>query len=110
MEALACGVPVIVTGWSAPTEWGTDEDGNALPGMNFLDHDLVECRSDIPLYRDSRWAMPKYDHLRKLMRAAYKNRDQWKAEAMKGSEVVRAKYTWARLGGRIRERLEQIDV
>ncbi len=109
LEALACGVPVIVTGWSAPTEWGTDEGGVPLPGMNFLDYDLVECRSDIPLYRDLRWAKPSYDHLRELMRAAYENRDQWKAKALRGSEIVREKYTWRAVGERIRERLEDIE-
>jgi len=109
LESLACGVPVIVTNWSAPAEWGKDSEGNALPGMHFLDYDLVECRSDMPLYRDSRWAMPKYEHLRELMRAAFENRDQWKAEALEGSDIVRAKYTWQALGERIKGRLKDIE-
>jgi hypothetical protein len=77
--------------------------------MNFLDGDLVECRSDIPLYRDSMWVKPSYDHLRELMRAAYENREEWKAEALEGSEIVREKLTWAHVGTRIRERLEAIE-
>jgi glycosyltransferase involved in cell wall biosynthesis len=109
LESLACGVPVIVTGWSAPSEWGKDGKGNPLPGMHFLDYDLVECRSDMPLYRNAQWAMPDYDDLRRLMRIAYENRDQWKAEAAEGSEIVRERYSWRALGERIRERLEAIE-
>jgi hypothetical protein len=100
---------VIITDWSAPTEWGKDQEGVPLPGMHFLDYDLQECRSDIPLYRDSRWAMPRYEHLRKLMRAAFENRHQWKAQAMNGSRMVRETLTWAHLGARIRGRLEDIE-
>jgi len=109
LESLACGVPVIVTDWSAPTEWGKDTEGIPLPGMHFLDYDLVECRSDIPLYRDSRWAVPKYEHLRALMRRAYEHREDWKAEALKGSEIVRERYTWQALGERIKGRLKDIE-
>lgn len=110
LEALACGIPVIVTDWSAPTEWGKDEAGNALPGMHFLECDMQECRSDIPLYRASKWAMPDYEHLRALMRHAYEHRGEWKARALEGSRIVREKLTWARLGSRIRERLETVEV
>jgi hypothetical protein len=43
------------------------------------------------------------------MRHAYENRDEWKAAALRGSEIVREKYTWRALGERIRERLEDIE-
>jgi glycosyltransferase involved in cell wall biosynthesis len=109
LEALACGLPVIVTGWSAPVEWGTDDEGAPLSGMHFLHYDLVECRSDMPLYRNSFWAKPNYDHLRELMREAYENRQEWKAAALRGSEIVREKYTWRALGERIRERIAAVS-
>jgi len=77
--------------------------------MHFLNYEMQECRSDIPLYRHSRWAMPDYTHLRELMREAFENRNRWKAEALEGSEIVRAKYTWRALGERIRERIAAVD-
>jgi glycosyltransferase involved in cell wall biosynthesis len=109
LEALACGVPVIVTGWSAPVEWGMDERGAPLPGMHFIDYEYVECRSDMVLYRDSYWAAPDYYHLRKLMREAYENRQEWRAAALEGSRMVREKYTWKALGERIHERIAAVS-
>ena len=53
--------------------------------------------------------MPKYDHLRALMREAYEQRGEWKQQAVEGSEIVRQKYTWRALGERIKERLEAIE-
>jgi GT2 family glycosyltransferase/glycosyltransferase involved in cell wall biosynthesis len=109
LEALACGIPVIVTGWSAPTEWGMNEQGAPLPGMHFINYEYVGCRSDMVMYRDSSWAMPDYDHLRKLMREAYENRNEWKAAALEGSRIVREKYTWTALGERIQERIAAVS-
>lgn len=105
MEALACGIPVIITGWSAPVEWGMDERGQPLPGMHFIDYRYVECRSDMTLYRDSCWAMPDYHDLRRLMREAFTHRAEWRAAAQEGSRIIRTKFTWQALGERIRERL-----
>ena len=108
LEALACGVPVIVTGWSAPVEWGMDERGVPLPGMHFINYEYVKCRSDMVLYRDSSWAMPDYGHLRKLMREAYEHRQEWKAQALDGSRTVRERYDWKAVGKRIKERIAAV--
>lgn len=109
MEALACGLPVITTGWSAPVEWGSDGEGKPLPGMHFIEYKLMDPRREVPAWEGSYWAMPSYDHLRVLMREAYENRDEWKAEAAEGSAIVREKWTWEKVGERILRRLEEIE-
>ena len=106
MDALACGCPVITTDWSAPAEWGREEDGKPLAGMHFLGKDLVNVRTDIPIYRDAVWARPDYGDLRRLMRLAVEQRKEWKAAAREGSEMVRERYTWANVAERIRGRLD----
>lgn len=108
LEALACGVPVIATGWGGPAEWGVDDDGEALPGMHFLDYELIPCRSDMKVFAGCSWADPSYDDLRVMMRAAYEEREEWKAEAMEGSKWVREHLTWRHVGEKIRERLEVV--
>jgi len=108
LEALACGVPVIATGWGGPAEWGKDEDGRPLPGMHFLRYELIPCRSDMKVFAGCSWADPSYDDLRLALRAAYENREEWKAGALEGSKWVREHLTWRHVGEKIRERLGAI--
>lgn len=108
MEALACGLPVITTGWGGMAEWGVDAEGEPLPGMHFLGYEMADAGREIKFFRGSRWAEPSRDDLRGLMREAYERREEWKAEAMEGSRVVRERWTWERVGERIARRLGEI--
>lgn len=109
LEALACGLPVIITGFGGQVEWGSDEEGEPLPGMHFLDYKMVDARWTVKAWTGGTWAEPSYDHLRRLMRVAYENRDEWKAEAMQGSAIVRERWTWHNVAERIRQRLKEIE-
>lgn len=108
LEALACGTPVLVTGWGGPAEWGRDEEGAPLPGMHFVDYEIVPVRSDMKVFAGCSWAEPSYADLRAKMRIAFENREDWKVDALKGSEIVRENLTWRLVGDRIRERLAVI--
>ena len=78
LEAMACGQPTIITGYSGPMGF-TDNNTSW-----YIDYDLV----DIPLqyltyfknYIGGQWAEPKVGHLRQLMRYAYEHQDEAKAK------------------------------
>ena len=108
LEALATGCPVIITDYGAPAEWGRDGQGKALPGMHFIEKTMIDCRADIPAFAGRSWAKPDVAHLRKQMRDAFENRDEWKAGALEGSAIVREKLNWERTAERIKARLEAI--
>ena len=52
-EAAANGVPVVITGWSGPSEW------SAAPNVHLVDFALTEITDETKIYRDGtglRWA------------------------------------------------------
>ncbi len=93
-EALACDKPVIVTG-----------GGSCL---DFIDPDMayfVKCSietmnqkvvSDMPTVDFPFWFLPDMEHLQKVMRYVFDNREQAKDRGKKAGEMIRLKHTWAR--------------
>lgn len=89
-EAMACGLPVIVTGYSGPT---------AFIGRHAyrIEHRLVPVddpyfeRADMDL---GVWAEPDWRHLRDLMRRVYRDREEARARGLAGAREVAARLTW----------------
>jgi glycosyltransferase involved in cell wall biosynthesis len=92
LEAMATGVPVIVTGWSGPLEYMTPEVGW------LIDHTLSPAKnfSDI-IYKEDcgNWAEPSKDHLVELMRYAYNHRDEVKAKGIAAAKYVKENWLWS---------------
>ena len=91
IESQATGVPVISTGWSGGLDYMTEETGW------FIDYTLEEAVDFTKnVYKEfcGSWAKPSIDHLRKLMRFAYENRDVVKAKGEKAHEYVMSNRTW----------------
>lgn len=91
LEAMATGVPAIVTGWSGPLEYMTPEvgwliDHAMVPAKNFTDIVYKEDCGD--------WAEPSVDHLVKLMRYAYEHRDEVKEKGKNAAEHVKQNWLW----------------
>jgi len=107
-EALACGIPVITTGYSAPNEVLRDEKGKPLPGVHFLEY--TPAISDEPyVYIEGKtWAEPNLIQLKKEMRNVYNNRQSEKAAALETSKIIRQKFSWTNVSIKIKERLEDI--
>jgi glycosyltransferase involved in cell wall biosynthesis len=94
LEAMACGLPCIVTGYSGLTEFAHEENC-------FLIRVAGMCRVRDPRYyaedRDSgEWAQPDLAHLRALMRLVYENRMLAAAKAKRAREEAVRLWGWDR--------------
>ena len=91
LEAMATGIPSIVTGWSGPLEYMTPETGwlidyKMVPAKNFSETVYKEDCGD--------WAEPSKEHLKHLMRYAYEHRDEVKAKGAAAAQHVKESWLW----------------
>lgn len=107
-EALACGLPVITTGYGAPFETLRNEAGEPLPGVHFIDYNDSISEEPYVYIEGKTWAEPNLQHLRKLMRQVYKNRAIEKQKAKRSSKYIREKFSWYMCSKAVKERLEDI--
>ena len=109
-EALACGVPVITTAYGAPNEILRDDEKKRepFPGVHFLDYNIARARTSYEYLKDGKWAEPNLNQLAEKMLYVYKNYQAEKAKALKTSEIIRDKFSWASCVKPIITRLEDI--
>lgn len=100
LEAMACGVPAIVTRYSAPLDYVTEENGYFINVAR-----MVEARDDEFGVKTGLWAEPDESHLRHLMRQAFQNKDE---RIAKGQEAARAATSFA-WDGAARRAVQQIE-
>jgi len=107
-EALAMGLPVIATGYSAQLDFLAPE-GEPLPGVKLLDYKIKKFDGrDSIYYWGFNWAIPNVKQLRKYMREMYENYAKYKEQAMESSEYIRREWTWEKAAEKVIERLEDI--
>jgi glycosyltransferase involved in cell wall biosynthesis len=95
-EAMATGLPAIVTGWSGPTDYVDKED------TLILDYDMKKAKEFDLIYQDELeegedtglWAEPKLEDVMAKMRWAYEHRKEAKAMGKKASERIHRDWTW----------------
>jgi GT2 family glycosyltransferase len=103
LEAMACGLPVIATHWSAMTDFLDETVGYPLQ----VDR-LVPAKAKCPYYEGFRWAEPSYDHLRTLMRHVFEHPEEARARGAQAAHAAHARWTWDHAAERILERLRSI--
>ena len=92
-EAMACGLPVIVTDYSAPAEYLSDDCAYLIPVERFVPV------SDPYFFPSGRalgvWAQPDAGALRELMRRAFENPEEAREKGRHAREKVCAQLTWS---------------
>lgn len=82
LEAMACGVPVIASYWSAQQAF-LDED-NSYP----LQVSLTPAEAKCPYYLGFDWALPDEQHLVQLLRQVFLNQDEAAAKGRQAANDV----------------------
>lgn len=94
LEAMATGIPAIVTGWSGPADYMTPEVGWTI---EYTMDDAIEFSDPrAGVYKEDcgKWAIPSIDHLVHLMRYAYEHQDEVRAKGEAAAAYVRDQWTW----------------
>lgn len=102
MEAMASGLPVITTRWSAHLDFIHDTNGYLISIEGLVPFNPANSRL--------LWAIPSKDHLKQLMRHVYTHPDEAMAKGQLGREAVNNHYTWTHSAERILHRLQQIPM
>jgi GT2 family glycosyltransferase len=103
LEAMACGLPVIATDWSAQCDFMNA--GNAYP---LAVERLVPAVAKCPYYNGFRWAQPSYWDLRRQMRHVYENAGEARAVGERASREVLSRWTWDNAALKMIERLDAL--
>jgi len=108
VQALACGLPVIVTDAQGTGEVLRDARGAPLPGVRFIKAELAPTEVEHEYYAGSNWWVPDKDDLRAAMREVYEDWQTWKAAAMIGADIVRETLGHRAAGRAFKGELERI--
>nr|MDD5353148.1 glycosyltransferase [Candidatus Omnitrophota bacterium] len=107
-EALACGVPIITTGYGAPNETLRDKTGKPFPGVHFIDYRETIATDPYVYMEGKKWAEPSMVQLAKKMRYLFEHRREEKAKALETSKIIREKFSWQAVTLPMVERLKDI--
>lgn len=103
MEAMASGLPTIVTGWSGVTAYHDTRVG--YPVKHRLERVSEAGAREIPIFRGQCWAEPLLEDLRLRMRQVAQNPEAAKRKGLAAQRRVAARFSRAAVAGLLRAEL-----
>lgn len=103
LEAMACGLPVIATDWSAQRDFLKEAYGYPVEVEGLIDA-KAKCR----YYEGFQWAQASEEHLIARMRYVYEHQQEAARKGTLASEYVRREFTWERAAEQMAERIREI--
>lgn len=103
LEAMACGIPVIATYWSAQQTFMTQANSYPLQVSK-----LVKARAKCPYYKGFKWAEPDTGHLKSLLRHVYENPQEARQKGERAAADAREKWSLQMCERNIHGRLTEI--
>lgn len=102
LEALACGLPVAITGQFSFLSENRAEFGDAVSCFDFDWYDIKPTDCFCDYYHGARWAEPKMDSVVETLRRLYNKNDDLKVSAGKAAEIVRRNCSWDQAALRVK--------
>lgn len=103
-EAMAYGLPVVVTGWSGNADFTHADNAAIVP------YDLVPgAQAHGPYPAGTQWAEPKLDVAATLMRRVWTDKRWREAMAQAGAATIAQRYSAGAAGTAMRERILRIQ-
>jgi len=107
IEAMACGIPTIVTNFSAHLDFANSNNSYLIDIEGF--ENKPELKDWIsPWYVGQQFAIPSVKHTRELMRYVYEHYDEAKKKAQIALQDVTTKWTWDIAAEKVSKRIEEI--
>jgi len=104
LEAMACGVPVMVTAGGSTDDFCTVETSFAIPSRRVEINNL-----GMRLAGGAGWVLePDANELKRLLRYVYEYREEAREKASCALEQVRAEYSWDRIADRVFGRMQAV--
>lgn len=105
LEAMACGLPVIVTGGGATDDFATDTHAVRIPARK---RTIGGSVGDMPLIRDGWVLEPDPEALGHAMKSLVENPESGRIRGREAGAYVREQWTWKRTAARAVDLLHQL--
>jgi glycosyltransferase involved in cell wall biosynthesis len=103
LEAMACGLPVLATDWSAHTTFMNEQNSYPIPVERLMPVEVLS-----PYYAGSHWAQVDEDALTGLLQHVAAHPDEARDKGRIAARDARENWTWAHAVEKIIHRLEHL--
>ena len=105
LEAMACGLPAIITAGGAADDFATDEFAYRIPSLR---KQLAHSISGMMLVHPGWWLEPQPQALAAALRLVVSSPDEARAKGRAASDYVRREWTWERAARIASQRIQDL--